>query len=553
MIKTDHQKIEILAKELYIDSVQEGRKPFLKYKGQSMMPLLKEGDEVFFEKERKISFGDLVVYRHNSHFIVHRFILKRRIGKKEFFILKADNFLEFDKPVAEDNIVGRVTKLKRDEKILSFDTSRGRFKNLFYFFISYPRVLFRKITYKKYDFVNERKILRLSIKNALSDSERLELSNLFRENLDWQYIANRVKFNFFSHIFIKTLTDLGIIGFLPEKIQDELENMNRLQLVHDVRVRDALYRLLNEFNRQKIDVLILKGAQVGIELYRDSSYRWMGDIDLLVKEEDWLRACHTIFALGFRMRALERNYNKLPLRYLDNHIDFHMDGIRLELKSNIWAIDFPYFDYCFWQNARPINLNNLKVYFPSLENTLLLACVNLARHNFSGFIWFYDIKEIINKFRYSLNWEDFLNLIKRCDLATLVYYSLHLTSKLMGANLPEEILLKIKPNFIRAKLFEFFWDRDAISLNKEGPTFRAKIPFEFILVLFCGKFSLRLKRFIVYLRYLLKIIFPPKNYMKERFKLKSSGFVLMKAYFLRLSAFLFKTVETFLDLIFRKY
>jgi hypothetical protein len=49
---------------------------------------------------------------------------------------------------------------------------------------------------------------------------------------------------------------------------------------------DVLERLLLEFSKKGIEVILLKGAALAVTLYPDNTLRPMGDLDLLIKESD---------------------------------------------------------------------------------------------------------------------------------------------------------------------------------------------------------------------------------------------------------------------------
>ncbi len=70
-------------------------------KGQSMEPLLKDGDEILVKRVRaeELRFGDLLTYELNGIFITHRFFYRKYIHQNLFLIVKADNRLKADPPV----------------------------------------------------------------------------------------------------------------------------------------------------------------------------------------------------------------------------------------------------------------------------------------------------------------------------------------------------------------------------------------------------------------------------------------------------------------------
>lgn len=83
-------------------------------KGQSMEPLLKDGDEIIVKRVSadELRFGDLITYKSNGIFITHRFFYRRKINQNLFLMAKADNRLKPDTPVSSSFLVGKVVGVK---------------------------------------------------------------------------------------------------------------------------------------------------------------------------------------------------------------------------------------------------------------------------------------------------------------------------------------------------------------------------------------------------------------------------------------------------------
>ncbi len=54
--------------------------------GQSMSPILREGDEILVERIpfERIRFGDVIIYQKNEAFITHRFLYSKKIRPVKF-------------------------------------------------------------------------------------------------------------------------------------------------------------------------------------------------------------------------------------------------------------------------------------------------------------------------------------------------------------------------------------------------------------------------------------------------------------------------------------
>jgi len=545
--------IETIARQLFEESIVGDKEIALRCEGVSMEPMVASGDEVYFKKSNTFRFGDLVVYKKNGDYIVHRFLGKRTIGKAQMYLLKADNIACYDEPVTSAQVLGRVIKLKRKGKIINLESLAGRCVSLTYFaYANFTRLVRMEYKERQEGLKDERRLVQLITMGGEKREMSEELVSLLSGSLDWDYLFEKIKWNFISPFFLSQVKELKLAEKIPRDILEELENINRIQLVSDTRKRHLLSEVLNRFNTYGIKALLSKGIHLGSEVYEDSYQRWMGDIDVMVEPKDWMRASEVLGNLGFSgSQQMHPCRDEWGIRYLDNHFDFRKNGLRVELKSNNWALEFPYFDYSLWEGSRIYQLGEAQCYIPSCEDVLLIACLNLIRHNFQGLIWFIDIKKIVEAYGDTIDWKKIIATAKRYDIETIVYYALHFADQLCGVEKARGICARLKPGKIKQLFFSSFWNEEIILLRKEGQTHKAKIPFECALILFGGKFSFQPFKLARYISYLFRLIFAPPGYLKDTHKEGSPSCVCV-AYLLRLKKFLFAILQTLGNLAFRR-
>ena len=117
-----------------------------------------------------------------------------------------------------------------------------------------------------------------------------------------------------------------------------------------------------------------------------------------------------------------------------------------------------------------------------------------------------DIREMINKYNSSMNWEDVVNRAKEKNIDCMVYHALYYSSALLGFKTPDNVLEKLRPSFIRRKLHESLWRRDVILWKREGETTRFRVPFEMAVFLFGGKFNASPRMLIKTLYYFFRAL-----------------------------------------------
>jgi signal peptidase I len=92
----------------------------LKSTGQSMLPILRPNDIVYFKKTPflKIKVNDLIIFKKKNQLITHRVIYKT----KKYLITKGDNNPNSDDKIYPKQILGKVYQIKRNGQIFKPET-----------------------------------------------------------------------------------------------------------------------------------------------------------------------------------------------------------------------------------------------------------------------------------------------------------------------------------------------------------------------------------------------------------------------------------------------
>lgn len=90
----------------------------------SMFPLLKPRDEIVVRKSplKALSCGDIVVFERDKTLYAHRLLGKKKTGVKIKLIIKGDNSKAVDSPITEGQLLGKVVKVKRGNKLFNLES-----------------------------------------------------------------------------------------------------------------------------------------------------------------------------------------------------------------------------------------------------------------------------------------------------------------------------------------------------------------------------------------------------------------------------------------------
>ena len=121
------EKISVSSDDVFHETSSKEYSWRVKSRGQSMYPLIKNGDTLLIEplKADELNPGDIAFYRLLSgSFIAHRFIKRNSSG---LLLTNGDNLRKYDEVVAEEQVFGRVIQIERNGRVL---TLSGRLNNL---------------------------------------------------------------------------------------------------------------------------------------------------------------------------------------------------------------------------------------------------------------------------------------------------------------------------------------------------------------------------------------------------------------------------------------
>jgi len=236
------------------------------------------------------------------------------------------------------------------------------------------------------------------------------------------------------------------------------------QLAKEVVKSILLFKTLKEvlaiLQTIKTPAILLKGAAFSLSIYSSTDdFREMGDIDLLIHEEDLDKVVQALERHGYEI-ILEQPFKKKSALSFSSELTIkHPEhGTRVEIHwqlVNIWwlrqaiPLDYP----AIWQRARPATAEGYPTLILAVEDTLLHACSHLAfHHRFSGSKWYKDIDLLVQK--ETIDWDLFIQTARQSRLKTAAYCTLDLASKQATHKVPEAVLARLKPSPLKLRLIQ---------------------------------------------------------------------------------------------------
>ena len=246
----------------------------------------------------------------------------------------------------------------------------------------------------------------------------------------------------------------------------------------------------------------LKGMLLAFLGYDRPEQRTLCDLDLLVRERDFVAVRESLETLGYRTTVPALPAAELPLyAHCAGQVRFASPRLPpLEIHFRLLNLGMPGPGEPAWEEARPGWLREVPILLPSPERLLLHLCLHAQQHAFGLLRLFVDIA--VSCRRDPPRAELFAELARRHHLTTAALLAFGFAAELLPAfSQTGELADSLPPSPWRRALAHRLWHADRVrTLTVTRARREAELPLAFLL----GEAPWRAKA--AFLRY---VAFPP--------------------------------------------
>jgi hypothetical protein len=240
--------------------------------------------------------------------------------------------------------------------------------------------------------------------------------------------------------------EAGYLHLTEAQLTNLLES-HRDAMAWTLEVERTLLQISAAFESQAIEFLLLKGSSLAHTVYPHPSWRPFADLDLLVRTEDWRRACAVLEDRGFR-RNLPEPRAGFDERFGKAATHTGKHGLQIDLHRTLvlgpfglWLVPSELFE-------RSVDFQLAGRHFRRLDDTALLlhACIHASLGwNPPMLLSVRDVAEVAG--RGAVDWPAAVHLARRWRLAAVLRHAFGAAERLLGAEAPEEAedLLRLRP------------------------------------------------------------------------------------------------------------
>lgn len=321
----------------------------------------------------------------------------------------------------------------------------------------------------------ERLLLACAVPPELLDPETL--ARLAAEVTDWPDMTRKALRAKLGPLVFARLSETSLTRAIPRPLFMQLAAVQVAAEGTNRRILGLRDRLLPAFAGKGLHVLPLKGCALADTLYRDPSLRPMGDLDLLIREEEIPSAVPLLREFGYRTEG-----ENAPGEYLFVHEEAqpHLDAHTALDPSGRFGISTP----DLWEAAGPLPANSagsdpMAAPAPewetlSVQHLFVHSLIHAARHRLDSLVPLVDAAWIAARWPEQMGWDSLPDLARRWRCREALAFALEAAVLLFGLPVPEEARRKLALRGWRRRIVSRLWPGESPlqSLETRPPVVR---------------------------------------------------------------------------------
>jgi hypothetical protein len=285
----------------------------------------------------------------------------------------------------------------------------------------------------------QRSILLTACSTLPSNQKQFRLRSLMSSPVAWQQLLTLAERHGIQPLLYQALE--SVRDAIPAEAKQELEHIYQTNLHKALLMSRELIRIVHHLRSFDLDVMPYKGAALAEFLYGDIALRQTGDIDLLVRREEFSRVQDALEKIAY---VPQTRFSEVEQRaYLKSAYECVFDGpAGRNLLEVQWAIEPRFYSVDFdmdgvFDRAVKIEVAGQEMKTPAAADLFLILAVHAAKHAWDRLIWICDIARLMRLS--SMDWDWIASRAATLGVLRIVNVSLLLANRLLEAAIPESV------------------------------------------------------------------------------------------------------------------
>ena len=239
--------------------------------------------------------------------------------------------------------------------------------------------------------------------------------------------------NRLSGIVADRLIETGVLS--DEQLAPLLHERNHAGFRHLRTVR-ALGDVLDGMS---MDVLVVKGPVLASHWYTDGYVRGYGDLDLLVRREDFQAAVDDLERMGFRLVTENwRHYTDAGM----GELQFALGGVKVDLHWDLQPVrairhEIPLAASEWFERSITVDIGGRQVRTLGVEDTLLHLALHGALSGGNSVVFLTDLRAVID---HGIDWATFAELVDAAGGPGCVHGLLDRARRTISVDVPDAVI-----------------------------------------------------------------------------------------------------------------
>jgi putative nucleotidyltransferase-like protein len=268
------------------------------------------------------------------------------------------------------------------------------------------------------------------------------LDEMLRGLVDWPVFLQLAEKHSVPGLVARRLLD-SVEGAVPPEIFEELRERHRALALFTLRLTAEMFRLFDRFTASSVEALVIKGPVLSARCYGDPGLRQYGDLDLIVRDKDIVRATELMTSLGYEPRVplTAIQAKKIPGEYVFRQsstkllVEFHT-----ELTFRYHPRPLPV-EKLFERQVR-VKIDAHDVPALSPEDELVLISIHGAKHFWEQLSYIADVAAFVSA--QPLDWARVRSSADEVGGERMLKVGLRLAEEVLGARLPESVAALVR-------------------------------------------------------------------------------------------------------------
>jgi hypothetical protein len=286
------------------------------------------------------------------------------------------------------------------------------------------------------------------LRAAVSRSSGKDLVGLRElcEAVRWNVLFDLAEHHGVQPLLYRTLS--RIQDLVPDADMHRLARLYQTNLHRALLLARALIHVQHQLKEYNIESLPYKGIALAESFYSDIALRQAGDIDLLIRAQDFFRVRDALRELGYAPQSsFSPPHPRASLKWgyecvFDGPAGRNLLEVKWRILPRFYALDFDY--ESLFRRAVPVHVAGYAMKTPSPEDLFLIFCVHAAKHVWGRLIWLCDVARIMQL--PELNWTWIAAQCRDLGITRMVRVTLRLINCLLEIDIPPAAESNLSPD-----------------------------------------------------------------------------------------------------------